>query len=107
MRLTESEIQIICNAAHVFYGDECNVYLFGSRTSDELKGGDIDLFIQSNDASKLSLKNKIHFLVEVKSKIGDQRIDVVYDKESTKAKTAFYDSIQRSCISLNHYHSVT
>ena len=37
MRLTESEIQIICNAAHVFYGDECNVYLFGSRTSDDPK----------------------------------------------------------------------
>jgi predicted nucleotidyltransferase len=107
MRLTESEKQTICQAALHFYGNECNVYLFGSRTSDELQGGDIDLFIQSNDTSKLSLINKINFLIELKSKIGDQRIDMVYDKESTKVKTAFYNAIQKSCISLNNYQTAT
>ncbi len=105
MRLTESEIQQIYNTAQHIYGDKCNVYLFGSRTIDELQGGDIDLFIQCCETSKLSLRNKINFLVELKSKIGEQRIDVVYDKESTKVKTAFYNEIQKNCIALNNYNS--
>ena len=101
MRLTNNEIHSICNTAQKYYGIDCLVQLFGSRTSDEAKGGDIDLLIQSKDKATLNLRNKINFLVALKQQIGDQRIDVVYDNASTQAKVAFYQAIQQNCVLLN------
>ena len=45
MRLSKSEIETIKNVAHKVWGDKTLVYLFGSRTDDSKKGGDIDLYI--------------------------------------------------------------
>jgi len=55
-----------------------NIYLFGSRVDDTKKGGDIDLYISTPDKKDLVSK-KIDFLVQLKRKIGEQKIDVVLD----------------------------
>jgi len=67
-------------------------YIFGSRVSDSNKGGDIDLFISNKNKQNLTLSAKINFLVELKSKIGEQKIDVVLDTEATRSKKSFYQS---------------
>jgi hypothetical protein len=43
----------------------------------------------------LTLETKIQFLAELKSQIGDQKIDVVFDTEVTRSKIQFYNSIQK------------
>lgn len=57
------------------------VSLFGSRTDDNKKGGDIDLFIQCDRVLARSelYRLKIMFLVKVKNILGDQKIDVMID----------------------------
>ena len=63
---------------------EGQIYLFGSRTNDALKGGDIDLYIHTTDRINL-VRKKLDFLVKLKRAIGDQKIDVVFDKGLQRA----------------------
>lgn len=42
MRLTPIEIEVIKKEAQKCFGDSVEIYLFGSRTKDNEKGGDID-----------------------------------------------------------------
>ena len=100
MRLSRIEIELINLTARKYFGQETKVFLFGSRVDDSLKGGDIDLFIHNDQGSLLKLETKIHFLSELKMKIGDQKIDVVFDNETTRSKTNFYRSIQNNNIEL-------
>jgi len=44
MRLTQSEIDIIKSTLLDTFG-EAQIYIFGSRLNDEVRGGDIDIFI--------------------------------------------------------------
>jgi len=57
------------------------IYLFGSRVDDSARGGDIDLFIQTDNGK---LINKIKFLAILKEKIGDQKIDVIISKDKSR-----------------------
>ena len=74
MRLSDFEVKSIKSSFEKVFKKGA-IYLFGSRVNDDKKGGDIDLYIQPKDLVDLSLK-KINFLVELKSKIGEQKIDV-------------------------------
>ena len=56
-----------------------HVYLFGSRADDSKKGGDIDLYMVVPNLENL-MQKKIDFLVAVKREIGNQKIDVVFDR---------------------------
>ncbi len=82
MRLTDFEIKSIKQTfLEVFEDGE--IYLFGSRVDDSLKGGDIDLYIKVKENQDLLYK-KIQFLAKIKEKIGDQKIDVVISKDETR-----------------------
>ncbi len=61
MRLSKLQIDIINKLARKYFGQETTVSLFGSRTDDRKKGGDIDLLIKNNDETTLTLETKIHF----------------------------------------------
>lgn len=98
MRLTENQINAIRSTAQLIFGDFVEVFLFGSRIEDDLKGGDIDLLIHAEEKS-MNIRNKALFLVALKKKIGDQKIDVVFDKNN-KQESAFLSTIKQSCISL-------
>jgi predicted nucleotidyltransferase len=100
MRLSENEIVIIKKLTVEIFGQGSKVYLFGSRVNDQLKGGDIDLFISNTEKYKLSLLSKVNFLAELKCIIGDQKIDVVMDTETTRSKRAFYSSVIENAIQL-------
>jgi len=100
MRISEKEIELIKKLAVNIFGDNTKVFLFGSRTSDSKRGGDIDLFITNNQKSKLTLSAKIEFLTELKLLIGEQKIDVVLDTESTRSKKQFYNSVRKEAIKL-------
>jgi predicted nucleotidyltransferase len=64
MRLNEFEIDTINKLAKKHFGDGTSVYLFGSRTDDRKKGGDIDLFIGNDNEEVLTLEAKVGFLAE-------------------------------------------
>lgn len=82
MRLTDNEVKALRESFYQVF-ESGNIYLFGSRVDDSLKGGDIDLYIQT-DKKNANLDKKLDFLVSVKEKIGDQKIDVIISKDSNK-----------------------
>ncbi len=81
MRLSDKEIISIKAVTNSVFGENALVILFGSRTEDNKKGGDIDLLIKcSSTISRAELyQMKLKFLVQLKKRIGDQRIDIIID----------------------------
>jgi len=82
MRLTEYEIKSIKKAFKECFKDG-NIYLFGSRVDDTKLGGDIDLYITEHNEVDI-LNKKIQFLVSLKQKIGDQKIDLIISKDKKR-----------------------
>ncbi|WP_373183774.1 nucleotidyltransferase domain-containing protein, partial [Halomonas campaniensis] len=60
------------------FGQEAKVWLFGSRTDDSARGGDIDLMVETplQDADDV-VDAKLNALVELHQRLGDQKIDLV------------------------------
>jgi predicted nucleotidyltransferase len=83
MRLGKKEIDAIKEVSKKVFGSRATVQLFGSRTDDSLKGGDIDLLIFTNrEISHFKqYQLKIKFLVQLKKIIGDQKIDVLIERD--------------------------
>ena len=58
------------------YGMDAEVWLFGSRTDDNAKGGDIDLYVETADGL-----NPLDRLIESRSRLfklfGEQKIDLL------------------------------
>jgi predicted nucleotidyltransferase len=82
MRLTTQEIQAIKESFLTVFGNG-SIYLFGSRIDDFKRGGDIDLYILLEEEITISalFNKKIDFLVDLKQKIGNQKIDVLISKD--------------------------
>jgi predicted nucleotidyltransferase len=99
MRISSIEKATIIREARRWFGQNCRVLLFGSRTNDAKKGGDIDLFIVPSEKCDLYM-NKVHFLAAIKSEIGDQKIDVVVqngeDDDRMIVETARREGIELS-----------
>ena len=90
MRLTEYEINAIKNSAVKFFGSDSNVYIFGSKIDDSKKGGDIDIFIETNQSVD-NFKAKIKFLVELERKIGERKIDVIIKNRNSNENLPIYE----------------
>jgi uncharacterized protein len=79
MRLTHKEVTFLINSLTEFLGEyHANLRLFGSRTDDNRKGGDIDLLLLVENAD---VKNKLNMqkyliLARIKELLGDQKIDL-------------------------------
>ena len=99
MRLSKFEIESIKKTAFHHFGNGVNVYLFGSRTNNKKRGGDIDLFIQQPNGEKLKTRSKINFITDLIFKIGEQKIDVVLDNPTTR-KSLFLKTIYKTRIQL-------
>lgn len=73
MRLKEFEVRAIKDAVYSL-DKTANVYLFGSRTDDNKRGGDIDLLIISK---KLKFGDKYKIYSKIISILDEQKIDII------------------------------
>ena len=85
MRITEHEKDVIVEAAKSA-DSQAKVWLFGSRTDDNKKGGDIDIAILS-EKIKEDVMQEIQVRRFICDRIGEQKIDIV---TSTEGKEAFF-----------------
>ena len=65
MRLSSVQQNIIKSATTKLFGENANIYLFGSRVDDTKKGGDIDLLIETATNPDLLKKASLKNLLEI------------------------------------------
>lgn len=99
MRLSQSEIENIKNLARLHFGAGVQVFLFGSRVTSQMRGGDIDLFIRDSAGKKLTVRSKINFITDLILKIGEQKIDVVLENKAAE-NSSFMETIRKTAIQL-------
>jgi predicted nucleotidyltransferase len=96
MRITENEKNIIIDAVKNIDPD-AHLWLFGSRTDDSKKGGDIDIAILSEKVNK-DVMQEIQVRRFICDRIGEQKIDIV---TSSDGKEAFFRLAVAEGIKLN------
>ena len=82
MRITEQQINAIREASTKVFGVGTRIWLFGSRTNDEARGGDIDLLLKppgTHADSAGNVMKKIQFLGLLEKSIVERKIDVVIE----------------------------
>jgi hypothetical protein len=99
MRLSEFEIESIKSLASRHFGTDVQVFLFGSRTSSQKRGGDIDLFIRDPNSKHIETRTKINFITDLILLIGEQKIDVVLDNQEKK-NSVFFKTIYQTGIQI-------
>ena len=99
MRLSEADIESIVYLANLHFGADVHVFLFGSRTSDQQRGGDIDLLIRHPKNGQLKIRAKINFITDLILQIGEQKIDVVLENQVNK-NSDFLKTIVQTAIQL-------
>lgn len=77
MRLTEQQIIFIKEKVEDIFGSEAVVRLFGSRVDDEMRGGDIDLFIELPKPIEQSTRRSMVLSGAFQQEFGAQKIDII------------------------------
>ncbi|TVQ28454.1 MAG: nucleotidyltransferase domain-containing protein [Spirochaetaceae bacterium] len=80
MRLSDEQRTAIRDAVRDRFGPDATVYLFGSRTDDARRGGDIDLLVELPEeaaASVNTVEAKLRTIADIQRRIGDRKIDLI------------------------------
>jgi predicted nucleotidyltransferase len=89
MRLSASQIEIIKTTVTRVLGIPYRIWLFGSRVDDKKRGGDIDLFIETDSI----ISNRAETICKVYGalimKLGDRKIDVIIKDANTENEPIF------------------
>lgn len=83
MRLKKTHIDFIKRTTKELFGENSKVYLFGSRANDNKKGGDIDIYIETNQKTNI-FEKKIEMLKLLHDYLGEQKIDIVINNHTTQ-----------------------
>ncbi len=97
MRLDENEIKTILDAFSTTL-PAAKVFLFGSRTKDTKKGGDIDLLIKNVEKPPRELITEIKY--NIFNKLGEQKIDILFESDTQNAN--FIELIKNEAVELKH-----
>ncbi len=97
MRLNPKQKTIICGVVQK-YDANAEVYLYGSRVRDDLRGGDIDLMILSH---KIDLSLRLSILADLKIGLGEQKIDLKVLPPGQEKTDAFAQQVLPNAVKLN------
>ncbi len=101
MRLSAQQRFVIVQAFNNIFNLGDTLWLFGSRTDNSKKGGDIDLFIETNEIeSSITLTRKLAFLRELQTKLGEQKIDVIIQQPNSDTSQLIFQEAKKNRIKL-------
>ena len=77
MRLTDEQQRIIKTLAQEVVGADARVLLFGSRVSDDQRGGDIDLLVEVPRHVDSRVVTEARLAARIERALGGRRVDVL------------------------------
>ena len=89
MRLTADQIQSIRQTAERVLGVGARVSVFGSRALDNRKGGDIDLYFETDAALEIRAKVLCQSHGALTLALGERKIDVILQDARTPFAPVF------------------
>lgn len=99
MRLTPEQAHIIRDTTCEVFGPGVTVSLFGSRTNDELRGGDIDLLVESDRPIEDRFRKRLELGAKLEMRLGEQRIDILV-LDPTVPPQPIHEAARRSGVPL-------
>jgi predicted nucleotidyltransferase len=75
VRLDREKVPLLVRAVRESFGANADVWLFGSRTDNTKRGGDIDLYIET-DLDHDIVARRSELLLRLTDIFGDQKIDL-------------------------------
>ena len=99
MRLTAEQIKSIKNVANCVLGVPSRIWLFGSRTDDKRRGGDIDLLLETD----AELENRAQAICKIYGALimvlGERKLDVLL-KDGRTADAPVFEIAKRTGVLL-------
>lgn len=93
MRVTPEQLKIVKSLSRRYFGEDAGVWLFGSRTDDQKRGGDYDFLIETamDDADTI-LSCKIGMIAELQNTepFEDEKIDIVVKRRHSSFDMPIY-----------------
>jgi predicted nucleotidyltransferase len=77
VRLSPEQVQSIREVAAEIFGPEAQVWLFGSRVDDNLRGGDVDLLVESPEPVEDSVWKQALFAAQLERRFDGRKVDVL------------------------------
>jgi hypothetical protein len=97
MRLTENQVESIKETFRTFFQEKDHIWLFGSRIDPLKKGGDIDLYVETHyQDTAIVAEKQIDFLVDLKRKIGEQKIDLIINILTQNKSLSIYEEAKNT-----------
>lgn len=103
MRLDKKTIEIIKNLALYYFGYTSKIYIFGSRVNDADKGGDIDIYIETDlnvDSSEL-FKLESKYWAGLQKALGERKIDIIVNALKLNKNNYIYEVAKKTGIMIN------
>ena len=99
MRLTPDQAQITKSTVARVLGTKSRVWLFGSRVDDDLRGGDIDLLVETDAEFPNRAKVLCNLYGALIMALGDRKLDVLL-KDGRTADAPIFGIAKRTGVLL-------
>lgn len=99
MRLTEQQIRLTREAVDRVIGTPAGIWLFGSRADDSLRGGDIDLLVETPRVFPNRAETICKLYGALVMALGDRKIDVLI-KDGRTADEPIFDVARKTGVRL-------
>lgn len=99
MRLTLQQIELIKKTVDSVLNAQNNVWLFGSRVNDDKRGGDIDLFIETQLLCPNRADTICRLYGALVMALGEQKIDILL-KDINTAEIPIFDIARQNGVLL-------
>lgn len=103
MRMTLQQAETIRLFAHRHFGQDAEVWLFGSRADDKKKGGDYDFLIETSlNQPDIIIEHKITMIAELQStpSFEEEKIDLIVKRRNASFDMPIYDVAKKEGVRL-------